>query len=117
MCDELLCVDGGIQSFLQCVNCLLDGKKVTFLHGLRNEIGNQYFSCGEFFYLICCSNEIQSYEQIRDQYFKEKKLFDENKPDADTKLALFNEAWQKFEQLLEKNSGSIESIRKLCEFV
>jgi inosine-uridine nucleoside N-ribohydrolase len=44
ICDELICFDGGVQSFAQCVNCLSYGKSVLSFNFLNESASNSTLS-------------------------------------------------------------------------
>lgn len=93
LCDVLICVEGGIQSFLQIVNCLIDNKKCYVISGLRSENGAKYFSAADFIERMLKSDNVLA---TKNSYFAEKELCDKTKGDACTKQALFDKAWDKF---------------------
>jgi hypothetical protein len=96
LCDKLICIEGGIQSFLQIVNCLNQNKSVLGLFGVRRI--TEYFSACEFLSLL--NDKMNEFEVINilNEYLKDKKLYDKNKGDAGTKQNLFNLAWNSFIQ-------------------
>jgi inosine-uridine nucleoside N-ribohydrolase len=99
LCDRLVAVEGGIQSFLQMINCLSQGKRVTGLCGVRRV--KNYFSACEFMWVLKNDKNIGTADEkyVTDklnEYLKEKLLYDKDKADACTKQALFDAAWKKF---------------------
>src|SRR6056297_61123 len=48
MCGEIICVEGGIQSFRQVLNMLILDRRVPLIHGCRTEESARYFSCSRF---------------------------------------------------------------------
>lgn len=102
LCDSLLLVEGGPQSFLQCVNCLDQQKKIHGILGVRGPKERTSFSACEFLKLlgseIASGSETDSerVEELLAEYLKGRTLFDTDKGDAGTKPGLFKQAWTKF---------------------
>ena len=92
LCDKLICIEGGIQSFLQCVNALKQDKEIYGLYGTRSN--NRYFSAAEF--LDICSNLSEIGFHKINEYMASKLLFDKDRSDSLTKDKLFKKAWKKF---------------------
>ena len=98
LCDTTICLEGGAQSFSQCVNSLLQNKKIVMLYGLRDlkkESYTRYFSCSEFLNQFIGITE-ESVEKVKDKYMESVILFNPKKGDANEKQGLFDNAWNKF---------------------
>lgn len=112
--DELLCVDGGAQSFLQLINTLKQGKPVVALSNLRGDEnpGTKYkdkdgveryhtmFSAADFFNMLSkeTTQETTAKEakNLFDNYLAKYPIVNPNKYDASTKNALLEEGFSKF---------------------
>lgn len=93
ICDELVCFDGGVQSFAQCINCLTLNKHVIVVGGFPR---TGYFSCAEFMEILGrCTTEDECYDAY-DLYFSLVGLVNKKQNDATTKHALFQKAWNKY---------------------
>ena len=129
ICDGLIVIEGGSQSFAQVINCLADNKPIHGLQRVRNltkqedwnEKTNsfiQYFSAVEF--LTHIQDKIYKFPNVAeitvehiksfvDEYFAEgrRHLFDPRRFDASTKNELFDKGMNKFiEKELWKNLDS-----------
>lgn len=117
--DKFICLEGGVQSFLQVINALEKDIPVTMVYNLRKPEREALFSASR--YLKEISNayennhnlEEQEVENIFDAY--EKKLtsiWDPNKADYKTKKELFETAMKRF-----KHKELYKKVSSLCTFV
>ena len=124
--DYVICLDGGIQSFLQVCNSLLVGVPVKFVYNMRKadnhpprEAGRKphFFSTAEFFATLAKSFEgrnVPTEETVRalyEEYAQTHEAWDPTRPDAETKAGLFDKAMDKL-----FNQGAYENLQ-LCEFI
>ena len=116
-CDELFCIDGGLQSFEQWTRCLLLNKPIYGLYGARTRENSFYFNTTLFF--KCLTDKLNKKNMSSDEikaYFEgwteRGHLYVESKGDACTKQALLDNAFKMFfdHQLWEK-------LPKLCKFI
>lgn len=113
-----LCLEGGIQSFHQAINLIINEVHVdgiSNLRGVNNKWCNlhtynksapdkdvKFFSSAEFlnFMLIKLNDATnpteEQAEQFKNKYMEDRLLYNPERDDADTKQALFNHAWKKF---------------------
>lgn len=114
LCDVLVVCAGGVQSFLQLVQCLINKIPVHVVTSARHTrrprdwVDSEkqylrYFDASEFIERILEEAQRQGREmsresvtQIKESYMKQRHLFDPRKGDAGTKPALFEDAWSKF---------------------
>jgi hypothetical protein len=87
------------------------GKKIVFILGLRTDKNAQLFSCAEFFEMITENKQKYSLEQLYAWCTQTKTLFDSESSDANTKQALFDEAWTKLGELIKTD------FKQLCSFI
>ena len=98
LCDDIICFEGGAQSFIQCINGLLLGKKILGISGIRDNLKEdsvKYFSCVEFLDLIKRNIKSMNIDIIKELYLDSCLLFNPNKGDAGEKNRLFQEGWDK----------------------
>lgn len=134
LCDILVVVDGGIQSFNQIVNCLIDDKQIHVLYGARDTEKERdydvdtktfikYFNAGEFLSIFSDINESKqslnkkNINQILSYYLEERELYDKRKGDANTKDKLFDHAWNKFVDNELWKKMNLVSINNVNEFI
>lgn len=115
--DEVICLEGGIQSFLQATNSLLIGLEIKLVYNLRKKENTKYFSTAEFLHLIEKSfvdkkppskNKVL---EIYKEYAETHTPWNPNRPDAHTKEALFEKAMLLF---IEKEA--FKKVKELCSF-
>lgn len=92
ICDEIICFNGGVQSFAQCINCISYGKPVLCITD-RNP--SKYLSTKLLKKLYNCMTEEECVAALQ-KYMEKVELFDNTKQDASTKQALFDNSWAKF---------------------
>lgn len=92
ICDEIICFNGGVQSFAQCINCISYGKPVLCITD-RNP--SKYLSTKLLKKLYNCMSEEECVAVLQ-KYMEKVELFDNTKQDASTKQALFDNSWAKF---------------------
>ena len=122
LCDMLICADGGIQSFCQIINCLMQNKPVYCMSGLRSEENNKYFSAAGFLLDLKNKKDILGAEMdvLFSKYMEDKILFNKSRPDADTKESLFKAAWTNFmehELWTKLNLVNTLSIQTVSNFI
>jgi hypothetical protein len=112
--DRVICLEGGIQSFLQVCNSLLLGLPVTFVCNLRKPKIKNFFSTAEFFSLIHATKNLTKDKvwELYETYSLTHQAWDPTRPDANTKKGLFEKALNSF---LEE--GAYKKIDDLCTFV
>jgi hypothetical protein len=119
--DKVICLEGGIQSLRQVINCIHGDAPATCLYNLRDPQKNMLSAAGFLKTFVDYANEMNldvkdltngQVAMIIDQYKKERDLlFDPTRHDAGTKSHLFNEAIEMFinEEVWRKLN--------LCEFI
>jgi len=99
MCSEMICIEGGMQSFRQVVNMLLLERKVQCFIGARTKTeGERFFSCSRFLQNFQNKEELSA-EEIQkeiENFMQNFVKYDKNKEDHKTKDPLFNDAIEKF---------------------
>jgi hypothetical protein len=112
--DRVICLEGGIQAFLQVCNSLLLDLPVTFVYNLRKDKIKGFFSTAEFFSIL--QQEIPLTKdkiwELYEIYSKTHHGWDPTRQDANTKKALFEMAMYRF---LE--DGAYKKIDTLCTFI
>lgn len=124
---KMICLEGGVQSFSQMVNCLGNDIPISAIFNLRgdknpstlNKDTGEYlpfFSAAEFVGFLQSKFATMAKDQafdiaelsrvdldrLKDEYLSKedgsvrRHLFNPYRPDAGTKTALFNAAWEKF---------------------
>ena len=70
MTDQLLVLEGGVQSFTQIVNCLSNGAKVVTVDGLRRPDTIPRFSASSFMRELVDANvsRIETFADVRERY-------------------------------------------------
>jgi hypothetical protein len=118
VCDQLLCLEGGAQSFLQVVNVLRQGNPVEVVYNLRKAPDAKMFSAARFLQMVNTAfigGKNPDKAQVRtifQEYEKTlKAMFNATKPDFKTKKALFERAIETFIE-----DGVFEQTHKLCTF-
>lgn len=118
VCDRLLCLEGGAQSFLQVVNVLQQGRPVELVYNLRKPEDAKMFSAARFLHLVeaaFVNAKAPDKEQVRAifaDYVKTlNSMFNPAKPDYKTKKALFEKALNIF-----IDGGIFERVHALCRF-
>ena len=111
LCDKLILLEGGAQSFSQCVNNILASKPIHGLYGIMDYKNPKYFdketkdyikyfSACEFLSLFANKQALRynldDVQRIKDNYFNNRVLFNPKKGDSGTKQKLFEDSWNKF---------------------
>jgi len=98
MCDMLICIGGGTQSFLQVCNVLTSSveKPIIYIKDAKNfhHSGDdiKYFDASEFMSLLFkSSNPVET----KELYLKKRVLYNAKKGDAVNKQLLFDNAFVK----------------------
>ena len=90
--DEMILIDGGVQSLQQSVTALTLGVKVSAIYGIK--VSKDYLSAAEFLAGLKSQLQktpgwtIQTAKDFYADYMKKRKGWDDNAPDAHTKQAL-----------------------------
>lgn len=98
--DELICVEGGIQSFAQIVNVMIahvssQSSVIKSLYGCRTERGATFFSATRFIGFIKSELTLLEEDQVREkiaQYLAQYEMYDAKREDASTKDQLWYDA-------------------------
>ncbi len=106
--QKALCLEGGVQSFAQVVNFLSNGTSIKGIHGLRHNhhlttgapLERPFFSAMEFLHGIqdiwVNTHDERAIFNYTSDYLATRDLFDPLRPEAATKPALFELAWNTF---------------------
>lgn len=117
VCNKLICLEGGAQSFLQTVNVLQQGNTVEIVYNLRKPDDTKMFSAARFLQQVdvACSDKVPSKKEVWDLFAhyasKLNSMFNETKPDYKTKKALFEKAISAF-----IDGGLYERVHSHCTF-
>jgi hypothetical protein len=116
--DRFVCLEGGAQSFKQVTNALLLGVPVILVYNIRKPENEKFFSTARFLKLIKDAYgkgeepTKQKIEEIYNAYVKTlESLWDKNRPDYETKKALFEKGIHEF-----INQGVYEKVPSICSF-
>ncbi len=103
LCDGMVCLEGGIQSFRQVVTILDKGLPILFIGNIREEKDKVFFGTATFLHRIkkiSKSNKNLSPNDVLNIYKKYeetlKNPWDQNRPDHKTKKKLFETALADF---------------------
>jgi hypothetical protein len=118
ICDRLLCLEGGAQSFLQVVNVLRQHHPVEVVYNLRKAADAKMFSAARFLQMVDAAfvnGKAPDKEQVKLIFQKYAQslnaMFNTGKPDYKTKKALFEQAMDAFIE-----DGIFERTHELCTF-
>jgi hypothetical protein len=110
-----ICLEGGIQSFAQCISMLINNVKLIGIANLRGENNpafynpktdsfTPFFSAAEFLNKIkgfLTNRDIntviaEDMEELLKKYLLDRRLYKDSNDDANTKQALFELGWPQF---------------------
>jgi len=119
LCDGMVCLEGGAQSFRQVVTALDKGFPVAFIGNIREEKDKDFFGTATFLHRVKKAHETyknlskQDVLNIYKEYEKTlKSPWDPNRPDHMTKKKLFETALKEF---IEKDMYT-KVVSNLCFF-
>lgn len=116
LCDILLVCTGGVQSFIQALNCLKMGKNVICVQNMRHLTRPKdwieedkkylkYFEASEFLRLLKENYKVKPLKDIIYEHMRGRVLYDKRKGDAGTKDALFEKALTILKNYIESGGG------------
>lgn len=101
--DRFICLEGGVQSFLQVMNALQQNIPVTLVDGLRKPEKESLFSATRYLRAVSAASERDSdlsregAQAVFDEYERTlESIWDPNKADFKTKKELFDAAMERF---------------------
>ncbi len=121
--DTLVVIEGGAQSFRQAVNVMKNGVRVSALYGVRPaDREAQFFSAAGYFALVqellndsdrdaaVTEADIRA---LTETYMQTHEAWDANRPDAETKAALFESSMKEFiEGGVYRSLGTLLTVTK-----
>ncbi len=98
--DYLVCLEGGVQSFLQVINSLERSVPVKILRNLREENRKGFFSAADFLWqmrdLPGNLSDLEIEKHISTYLNSIEAIWDVTRPDHESKKALFERAMKRF---------------------